>query len=351
MISSNARAFLGMISACEGAGYQTLYGGGTFDSFADHPRKAVTAGGYTSTAAGAYQILSKTWDAFVKANGTHLFYPEDQDACALWLIRNRGAAQDVESGNLAAAIAKCGKEWASLPGSPYGQPTRSYAYCEAKYLAAGGVLASTPVQVPPDISTVGLPAAPEVKQPESHMGALALLQMFGPILSNLLPQIAPLLGAKGDKVTQYAGIAKTVLDTITTTTGAPNLQGAVEAMQDPSVKAAVQAAVVSHPDVIGFMEVGGGVPAARAGAIAMQNADKPFWFNPAFWVSMILLVFPFMLCTDAFFVHTENYGENARTQIVTGVLAVIMIVGGFWLGTSFGSQRKTELNAAADKAV
>lgn len=190
------------------------------------------------------------------------------------------------------------------------------------------------------------------KQPEKHMGALALLQLFGPILSNLIPQIAPLLGAKGEKVTQYAGVAKTVLDTITEKTGAANLQGAVEAMSaDQAVKAAVQAAVVSHPDVIGFMEVGGGVPAARAAATTMQNSDRPFWFNPAFWVSMILLVFPMMLCVDAFFIHPANYAENLRTQIVTGVLAVIMIVGGFWLGTSFGSQRKTELNAVADKPV
>jgi hypothetical protein len=66
---------------------------------------------------------------------------------------------------------------------------------------------------------------------------------------------------------------------------------------------------------------------------------------------MVLLVFPFMLCIDAFYTHPGNYGENARTQIITGVLAVIMIVGGFWLGTSFGSQRKTELNAAADRPV
>jgi hypothetical protein len=187
------------------------------------------------------------------------------------------------------------------------------------------------------------------KQPEKHMGALALLQLFGPILSNLIPQISPLLGAKGEKVTQYAGVAKTVLDTITEKTGAANLQGAVEAMSaDPAVKAAVQAAVVSHPDVIGFMEVGGGVPAARASALTAQNSDRPFWFNPAFWVSLILLVFPMMLCVDAFFVHPAAYQAELRTQIVTGVLAVIMIVGGFWLGTSFGSQRKTELAAQAN---
>ena len=56
------------------------------------------------------------------------------------LIRGRGALQDVINGDLKAALDKCNKEWASLPGSPYGQPVKTYAQCEAVYIKNGGVL-------------------------------------------------------------------------------------------------------------------------------------------------------------------------------------------------------------------
>lgn len=38
-----------------------------------------------------------------------------------------------------------------------------------------------------------------------------------------------------------------------------------------------------------------------------------------------------------------------RTQVITAVLALLGIVGAYWLGTSFSSQRKTELSAGGAK--
>jgi len=125
--AANMQAFLTLVRTGEGTlganGYRTLYGGRLFDSFADHPRISVTAGGWTSTAAGAYQILSKTWNRAQAALGLTDFSPASQDAAAVWLIQQRGALGDVLAGRFDAAISKCNKEWASLPGSPYGQPT------------------------------------------------------------------------------------------------------------------------------------------------------------------------------------------------------------------------------------
>ena len=67
----NVQAFLSLIRHTEGAGYTTLFGGGIVENTDDHPRIAVTrtlAGKpITSTAAGAYQFLSRTWDECVKA--------------------------------------------------------------------------------------------------------------------------------------------------------------------------------------------------------------------------------------------------------------------------------------------
>jgi muramidase (phage lysozyme) len=141
--SRNVQAFLAMLGEFEGGpeGYAALFGGGRFDSFADHPRTIVTAGGYSSSAAGKYQILARTWDDVRGAIEAPDFTPYWQDVAAVYLIRRRGALADVMAGNFDAAIAKLGKEWASLPGSPYGQPMRSLADARAVYADAGGNVA------------------------------------------------------------------------------------------------------------------------------------------------------------------------------------------------------------------
>lgn len=141
----NVQAFLAMIRRGEGTtgpnGYRTLYGGSLFDSYATHPNRAITAGGITSTAAGAYQILSRTWGEIAALYGLTDFTPASQDIAAVALIKRRGALADVQAGRWESAIAKCAKEWASLPGSPYGQPTISMTTALQVIAANGGVTA------------------------------------------------------------------------------------------------------------------------------------------------------------------------------------------------------------------
>ena len=98
------------------------------------------------------------------------------------------------------------------------------------------------------------------------------------------------------------------------------------------------------------VEVGPGIKAAReADAIATQ-AVQGFWRSPAFIISCVLLAFPAMLCADVFYVHPDSYSGELRTQVVTGVLAVIMVVGGYFLGSSAGSAKKDEALAAKGNA-
>lgn len=147
--NANLQAFLRMIRYAEGTasanGYRTLFGGRLFEGYADHPRIAVTAtmGGesITSTAAGAYQILARTWDDIKRAAGVSDFAPASQDRAAAALIRRRGALADVYGGRFADAVAKCAGEWASLPGSKYGQPRKTMDQVQAAYTAAGGWIA------------------------------------------------------------------------------------------------------------------------------------------------------------------------------------------------------------------
>ena len=150
----NIAAFLWMIRVCEGTsgplGYQTMFTGAIFPiddptvstyQFKDHPRIANHGGGITSTAAGAYQFLSSTWDQAKKQLSLPDFSPASQDKGCLYLIRLRKALDDVRTGNFTSAISKCNKEWASLPGSPYNQHPKDISVALTLYKQGGGTVA------------------------------------------------------------------------------------------------------------------------------------------------------------------------------------------------------------------
>lgn len=143
---NNLAAFLAMIRVSEGTagpnGYQTLVGGALFNSFADHPRVLVPLPnlGINSSAAGAYQILRRTWDEVAAKLHLSDFSPASQDAAAIELIRQRAALPDVLAGRFAAAVEKCRKVWASLPGAGYGQRENSLNKLQTAYVNAGGTV-------------------------------------------------------------------------------------------------------------------------------------------------------------------------------------------------------------------
>jgi RHS repeat-associated protein len=124
----NLRAFLYTIRNTEGQGttlpYDIQFGGGKFgkgkddkEKYKDHPRKAITKWNKTSTAAGAYEILAGTFDAVKGKVGVTDFTPESQDKLAVYLIKRRGALEQVKSANLDDAFKTLKNEWSSLPGA------------------------------------------------------------------------------------------------------------------------------------------------------------------------------------------------------------------------------------------
>jgi lysozyme len=140
----NLKAFLTMIQYAEGTygqdGYRKLYGGSLFNDLSKHPNTPTTKWGITSTAAGAYQILSKTWNELQTKLGLPDFSPLSQDKAAIELIRRRKALEDVMAGRWAQAIEKCKKEWASLPGAGYGQNEKNIKNLLSVYKVAGGTI-------------------------------------------------------------------------------------------------------------------------------------------------------------------------------------------------------------------
>jgi muramidase (phage lysozyme) len=115
-------------------GYQTKFGGGRFSDLSRHPDQAVSSGGYTSTAAGAYQFLTPTWETVSKKLGLKSFGPKEQDIAGAYLAHQRlkpiGGFARLEKEGLSPEIAAAlSPEWASFPTqsgkSYYGQPVKS----------------------------------------------------------------------------------------------------------------------------------------------------------------------------------------------------------------------------------
>ena len=122
--NTNLRAFLALIQHTEGTDkylnpYKVMFTGKIFNDLSKHPNTLNVSGRYRSTAAGAYQFLKGTYDSLNMPN----MLPLSQDLAAIQLLKNVGAYNFVIAGNFPAAINKANKIWASLPNSPYGQPT------------------------------------------------------------------------------------------------------------------------------------------------------------------------------------------------------------------------------------
>jgi len=140
----NAQAFLSMIAVAEGVqhGYATDFGNTRLADLQDHPRNqhqfTQTDGKRnTTSAAGRYQFLSRTWDDVAKALNLEDFGPEAQDLGALELARRAGALDDILAGRWQEAIEKTGATWASLPSSPYPQGKRSWDFVMGQLPGAG----------------------------------------------------------------------------------------------------------------------------------------------------------------------------------------------------------------------
>jgi len=161
-LSPSMRAILDMIAYAEGADYNVIFSGVTFDDFSDHPRQLINSGGYSSDAAGRYQFLSTTWDTL----GLPDFSPENQDKGCVMLIDRRGVLAEAEAGDLPGFLDQASYEWASLPPSRYGQPQKTLEELQGVYDAAlaryqGGGATTTPPPAPPPIVDDAKPSTAE----------------------------------------------------------------------------------------------------------------------------------------------------------------------------------------------
>lgn len=354
-MSPNLKAFLAVIRACEGTaseqGYRTLFGGTLFNSYDDHPRIKISASGYISTAAGAYQILAGSWDDYrAKTGAGKSFAPDAQDAYAVWAIRDkRKALGDVDAGRLDEAIAKCSLEWASLPGSPYGQPTRTLDYCRRVYRDAGG-LPQTISETKPDVSSSvhNSAASTERGQPKKvNMDPLTLVSMLSGVF-------APLLRAKLDKALgSEVGkpLADNLLALAQSATGKSDpLEAVAVARQDPATVKKLEAAaedwlsqMTPLLDRLDAYERGAwaasedSLDRAAARGERMQEgglSTNPQFVMAAFIMAMVAGVVFTVLYRDSFSTDMQSFVIGA---IVGGALTAVI---SFFFGTSRSSAAK-----------
>ena len=334
LANQNVKAFLWVIRIGEGTansqGYTTLVGGGQFTSFADHPRQLKTIkfrNGKTisSTAAGAYQFLTRTWDGLVKQYGFKDFSPENQDLAAVALIAGRKALDDVINGNIEVAIRKCNKEWASLPESPYGQPTKTMDQALEAYRLAGGLFRPQGTLAP--VETRNVPMSP----------------FLVPALTSVISAVPDLIRIFGSspQAEKNAKAAEIVVSAAKAATGATNEQELVEKIEskDPVVIEQVAQAVQSV-----WYELttdSNGIQAARE-----ANAKgEGFWKQPAIWVTAALLPMAYIVVLAVLgLIGAGEYTPEIKAMVIAAVISgVLGAITGFWLGTSFSSSRKTDL--------
>ena len=336
--SPNARAWLRVIRAGEtsqdGSAYSTMFGGSQFTGW-KHPRIVNHAAGLSSTAAGAYQFLARTWDECEAALNLPDFSPESQDLAALFLTARRGALQDVLHGRIESAIAKCNKEWASLPGSPYGQPTRTLRQALATYAAYGGMLepATTHAPTEPAPPAAGPLVAPQTRTdyegaPPQERKTMPLAPIIAAVLPSLIssiPKLGRIFGSGSEVAERNVRAAQLVVDAVTQATGAVNAQDAAERLaSDP---AAVQAATKAV-DAIWYELTeagGGGIDGARkADAAAAGRGD--ILHSPSFWVTLALLPLVYLVVGSVVGLWGTEWPADVRAAIGTAVVS--LIVGG-----------------------
>jgi putative chitinase len=168
-----------------------------------------------------------------------------------------------------------------------------------------------------------------------------------PIAIEALKGIVPKLGdlfAGSDTAKRNVQAAQAVIETASAAIGARNAQELIETVQaDPKAAAEVKAAI--EADWFKVVEATEkSVAAAREFSVQVAESGAKPWDLPAFWVSGALLIPLYAVVGSVLWI--PSYDKDLRLQVITAVLAVIGLVGAFWLGSSRDSQRKTEIMAA-----
>lgn len=335
--SGNLRAFLRMIREGESsqteAAYRTIVGGGQVSDLTDHPRQRVYVEPLNvwSTAAGAYQFLERTWDGCVRALGLADFQPQSQDAAAVYLIRGRQALDDVLAGRVQDAIRKCAREWASLPGSPYGQPVMTMQRALDVYRTWGGTDR-------PDGAAAPIESR-EIKKEGAMPIPVPIVTALLPSLIEAIPKLGRLFSSGSKTAERNVAAAEVALEVVQQAVGARNAQEAIEIVQtDTSARALAEQAIDTR-----WYELseagGGGIEGARK-ADAAARAAGDILHSPSFWVALLLIPLVYMVLVSVLFGVGPEWPADVRAAIATAIVSMVVgAVSGYYFGQTTSRNR------------
>ena len=153
--------FLDYINKYEGSPKENqTVGYHQFDDLSKHPNRRVKFNkrGDKSTAAGAYQIINRTWQDQAKKQGLTDFSLENQKRAAIGVLKETGALDALMNNDFEKAKQRAARAWASIPGSTIGESTGQKAKFNPR---AEQVLADV---VPQKVAQAKKPAAPKREQ-------------------------------------------------------------------------------------------------------------------------------------------------------------------------------------------
>ncbi len=164
-----------------------------------------------------------------------------------------------------------------------------------------------------------------------------------PALLNAAPSLIRIFG-DGPQSEKNAQTAEAVAQIAREVTAEPTTEGAVARLQaDPVMATTFAGAVEEKWFTLTGEAGGGGIAGARKADTAAAAGPAP-WKSPALWVTLAMLPLVYLVVGAVLF--GAGWTAEIKAMVVSSVISIVLGgVSGYYLGTSYGSQKKTEIIA------
>lgn len=164
-----------------------------------------------------------------------------------------------------------------------------------------------------------------------------------PALLQAAPSLIRIFG-DSPQAEKNAKTAEAVAAIAREVTAEPTIEGAVNKLQaDPVMAKTFAGAVEEKWFALTGEAGGGGIAGARHADAAATSGPAP-WKSPALWVTLALLPLVYLVVGAVLFL--DGWTAEIRAMVVSSVISIVLGgVSGYYLGTSYGSQKKTEIIA------
>ena len=165
---------------------------------------------------------------------------------------------------------------------------------------------------------------------------------FLQVLSGLIPSLSKLgFGSGSEVANRNIAAGGMVVDAVVQAVGAANEAEALQKIQsDPS---ALQAAKDAAEEVVWQVTEAGGGGLEGARKYSADPNALPFWRQPALYFFLAVLPLVYMLAASILFgVGGTEWGVEVKVMVATAFVGIIAMGGQYFLGSSYGSQKKDE---------